>query len=119
MTIAHEAIRLFLAVSALILVGMLSNPMGGDFTRQPQSTMSAEKVKTAKPLNTKQEENKHNARVALVNSNKVNQVNQPHQAKQAKPFKQAKLRNQFPIRSGGRWVLLPANYHAGTVALRK
>ncbi len=117
MTIAHEAIRLFLAVSALILVGMLSNPMGGDFTRQPQSIISSEKAKTAKPVNTKQEENKHNARVASVNSS--SQTNQANPIKQAKPSKQAKIRNQFPIRSGGRWVLLPANNHVGTVALRK
>lgn len=94
MTIAHEATRLFLAVTALILVGMLSNPMSGDFIRQPQSTVNAEKVETVKPATKKQEDN--NARVAQI-----------------------KKKNQFPIRAGGRWVLLPTNSKVGTVALRK
>lgn len=96
MTIAHEATRLFLAVTALILVGMLSNPMGGDFIRQPQSTISTstEKAETPKAAPKKHEET--TTRVAQI-----------------------KKKNQFPIRTGGRWVLLPANNKVGTVALRK
>lgn len=38
MTIWNEAVRLFFAVSALILVGMLSAPMGGNMALKTEKT---------------------------------------------------------------------------------
>jgi hypothetical protein len=44
MTIQNEAVRLFFAISALILVGMLSTPTGGNqWVKNPQE-IKAEKL---------------------------------------------------------------------------
>jgi len=49
MTIWNEAVRLFFAVSALILVGMLSAPVGGNLALAPEKTREISFEEPKKP----------------------------------------------------------------------
>jgi hypothetical protein len=55
MTIWNEAVRLFFAVSALILVGMLSAPMGGTVSIESEDTKEVASVE--KKANSKSKDN--------------------------------------------------------------
>ncbi|MEZ0392507.1 MAG: hypothetical protein ACAH59_09840 [Pseudobdellovibrionaceae bacterium] len=74
MTIWNEAVRLFFAVSALILVGMLSAPMGGNLASQPKAikeitAAELESKPTAKSKNTmKIADRKTNKKINLKKS---------------------------------------------------
>lgn len=48
MTIFNEAVRLFFAMTALILVGLLSAPMTGDFNLLPTTKTTVTKVASGK-----------------------------------------------------------------------
>ena len=48
MTIFNEAVRLFFAMTALILVGLLSAPITGDFNLLPNAKTTVTKVVSVK-----------------------------------------------------------------------
>ncbi len=54
MTIINEAVRLFFAMTALILVGLLSAPMSGDLNFQPTTKGNVTKLAAGRTADAKE-----------------------------------------------------------------